>query len=124
MGKIIYKNLSYSIVGLLYEVYNDLGIGYKEKYYELALEKLLNKNNIKHKRQIGYKIRYKEEIIGICYLDFLIEDKVVLELKKGDYFSPHNMEQIINYLKVTKLKLGILANFTSKGVKFKRILNI
>lgn len=57
------------------------------------------------------------------YLDFLVEDKIVLEIKKGNYYSKKNIEQVKQYLKVTNLKLAILANFTPSGVKFLRVLN-
>lgn len=69
-------------------------------------------------------MKYKGAIVGNYFLDFLIENKIVLELKKGDRFSKKDIEQVYAYLKVTGLKLGIIANFTGKGVKFKRIVNI
>jgi len=57
-------------------------------------------------------------------IDFLVEDKILVEIKKGNYFSKKNIEQVYAYLKATGLKLAILANFTSTGVKFRRILNL
>ena len=57
-------------------------------------------------------------------MDFLIEGKVVLEIKVGEHFSGSNINQLFGYLKATDLKLGILANFTRTGVKYKRIINI
>jgi GxxExxY protein len=122
-NKIIYKELSFEIVGILFEVYNELGYGYQEKYYEKAIEKCFIAHKIKFKRQAPFKIKFKGEIIGRNYLDFLVEDKIVLEIKKGNYFSKRNIEQIKQYLKVTNLKLAILANFTPSGVKFLRVLN-
>lgn len=121
--KVIYKNLSYRIVGILFEVYNELGYGYQEKFYEKAIEKYFIKNNIKFRRQAPYKVYIKEEIIGKYYLDFLIENRIVLEIKKGNYFSRRNIEQIKGYLSATGMKLAIIANFTSSGVKFFRALN-
>ncbi len=67
---------------------------------------------------------FKEKIIGKDFLDFLIDDKIVLELKKGDNFSRKSIEQVYEYLQATKLKLGIIAQFSSNGLKFKRIVNI
>jgi GxxExxY protein len=63
-------------------------------------------------------------MIGRYFLDFLVDNKIVVEIKKGDYFSKKNIEQVKAYLKVTNLKLAVLVNFTSSGVKFLRILNI
>ena len=122
--KVIFKELSYKIVGLLFDVYNDLGYGYQEKYYERAIEKYFIDNNISFKKQVPYKIVFRGEIIGRYYLDFLVEDKIVLEIKKGNYFSRNNIGQVNGYLKSTNKKLAILANFTSDGVKFRRILNL
>lgn len=122
--KIIYKELSFKIIGVLFDVFNDLGYGYQEKYYQKALEVAFEKSGIRFKSQCPYKICYKGEIIGEYFVDFIIEDKVVLEIKRGNYFSRKNFEQVTAYLKATNLKLAILANFTVAGVKYKRVLNI
>lgn len=124
MEKVIYKKLSYEIVGAVFEVFRELGYGYKERYYEDAIAKEFIRRNIKFKRQIQYDLQYKGEKIGVHQLDFLIEDRIIVELKRGDYFSKNNMEQVIQYLKTSGLKLAILVNITSKGAKFKRVLNI
>lgn len=121
--KVIHKDLSYKIVGILFDVYNDLGYGFQEKYYERALDKYFRINKIVFKRQAPYDIAIKGETIAKQYIDFIIDEKIVLEIKKGDYFSRQNMEQVKAYLKVTGLKLAILANFTSKGIKYIRVLN-
>jgi GxxExxY protein len=123
-GKIIYKDLSYQIMGVMFEVYNELGYGYQEKYYEKAIAKAFDKKGILYKQQLAYKVKFKEEFIGIQYLDFLIEDRIILELKKGNYFPKRNIEQVKRYLNITNKQLAILANFTSSGVKSLRILNI
>lgn len=91
-GKVIYKELSYLIVGMLFEVYNKLGYGYQEKIYERALEKYFIKNKIRYKRQVPYKIAINNQVIGKYYLDYLVDDKIILELKQGNYFSKKNIE--------------------------------
>lgn len=121
--KIIHKELSYKIVGVLFEVFEELGYGYKESCYQKAIERGLKIKNIPHKSQVPFKLAYKGQVIGKIYLDFLIDGKIILEIKKGNYFGRKNIEQILNYLKMTGLKLAILANFTPNGVKFLRILN-
>ncbi|MEK7070593.1 MAG: GxxExxY protein, partial [Patescibacteria group bacterium] len=100
------------------------GYGFKERYYEDAIAKEFRNNNIKFRRQIPCKLMYKGEAIGNYRFDFLIEDKIVIELKRGDYFSKNNITQALQYLKASNLKLVILVNITNEGVKFKRILNI
>ena len=122
--KVIYPELSYQIVGILYNVYNDIGYGYQEKYYQRALEVAFKEKEINFKSQSLVKLKYKDNRIGFYLIDFLIEDKIVLEIKSGNRFSKRNIEQTYAYLKGTGLKLGILANFTSNGIIFKRILNL
>jgi len=121
--KVIYKELSYKIVGILYDVYNELGYGYQEKVYEKAIAKSLIENKIVFLRQAPYQIVFRGEIIGRNYIDFVVENKIVLEIKRGDYFSQKNIEQIKRYLAVTGLQLAILAHFTSSGVKIFRAFN-
>jgi len=76
------------------------------------------------KEQIYVPLNFKGIKIGNYYLDFLIENKIILEIKKGEKFTRKNIEQIYAYRKASDLKLGILANFTKTGLRFKRILNI
>jgi len=121
--KIVYKELSYAIVGILFEVYNQLGYGYKEKYYENGIEQYLVTKKINYKRQAPYQIRIQDKIICRQYIDFIVDNKIVLEIKKGNYFSKQNMDQVKQYLQVTGFKLAILANFMPKGVKYIRVLN-
>ncbi len=69
-------------------------------------------------------IKFKNQIIGKVFFDFLIENKIVLELKKADRFSRIEIEQVYGYLKAKNLKLGILVHFAKNGVCYKRILNL
>lgn len=120
---LIYPELSYKLVGLAYTVYNELGHGHLEKVYQKAYAKELKDAGITFKEQVSYKVIYKEEIIGNNYLDFLIDDIIIIELKRNDFYSKKYIDQVSNYLKVSELKLGLLINFTSSGVRCKRIVN-
>ena len=121
---LIYPDLSYKIIGILFEVFNELGYGYQEKYYQRSIAIAFKNNKIQFKEQVYSPILFNKYKIGNYFFDFLIENKIVLELKKGNRFSRKDIEQIFGYLKKSNLKLGILVNFTSTGVKYKRILNI
>lgn len=121
---LVYPQLSYKIIGILFSVFNGLGYGYQEKYYQKAIATLLKEKGVNFKEQVYAPVEFKENKIGCYYLDFLIENKLVLEIKKGERFSKSNIEQVYAYLKRFNLKLGIIANFTRKGLKFKRIVNI
>lgn len=124
---LVHPKVCYDIVGILIEVYKNLGSGYQEKYYQRAVAAELKKRGIKFTEQLPIKLLYKDTRIGSYFLDFLVEYlgvKIVLEIKKDQYFSKHHIDQVVGYLKATGLELGILANFTPQGVKFKRIVNI
>jgi GxxExxY protein len=79
---------------------------------------------LSYQEQLHVPLTFKDSKIGDYFLDFLVEDKIVVELKKGDRFSIKNIEQVFAYLVAKGLKLGILAQFSTNGLKFKRILNI
>jgi len=121
---LLYPELSYKIVGILFEVFNELGYRYQEKYYQRAIRGALQKLNVLFREQVNIPLKFQEVSIGRYVLDFLIDNKIALEIKRGDYFSKKDIEQLLAYLKASKLKLGILVRFSSKGIKFKRIVNL
>jgi len=121
---LLYPELSYQIIGILFDVSNDMGYGYQEKYYQKAVSEKLKESNINFKEQFPINIVFNDNRIGRYFLDFLIEDKIILEIKKMDKFLKGNIDQTYAYLKSTNLKLGILANFTKKGIQYKRIINL
>ncbi|MFH1894448.1 MAG: GxxExxY protein [Patescibacteria group bacterium] len=121
---LVYPDLSYQIIGILFEIYKQIGSGYQEKYYQKIVAAELKNCNLNYKEQVPTPIIYKGNKIGVYFLDFLIENKIILELKRGDKFSQKYIEQVYAYLKATGLKLGIIAAFTRNGVKSKRIVNI
>lgn len=122
--KLIYGDLSYEILGALFAAWNDIGFGHKEHFYQKAVAANLKSRGIEFKEQLPVKIKYKDKHIGIYYFDFLIESKIILEIKVRNYFSKRDIEQLYSYLRAQKLKLGIIAHFTRTGIKFKRILNL
>jgi GxxExxY protein len=121
---LIYPELSYTIVGILFEVYNNLGPGHKERYYQKAVATALKTANLSFDEQVYSPIIFKDSNVGNYFLDFLIENEVVLEIKSGEKFLKQNINQVYSYLKTKNLKLGILANFIKDGLKFKRIVNL
>lgn len=122
--EIIYKDLSFKLIGLAYEVHNALGFGLKEKNYRDAIEILLKKENINYVKEFYYPLKVRGEVVGKKFFDFIVDGKIILELKTGSdrYFSAYS--QLLDYLKSSGLKLGIIVRFTKDGVKIKRIPNI
>jgi len=106
-------------------VYKELGFGHKEKYYGNAIAEGLKEAGIPFTPQLYSPLLFKGKVIGKYFLDFLIDSTIVLEIKKGDVYSHQKqIEQVFSYLKVNNLKLGILAQFTSEGVKYRRVVNV
>jgi GxxExxY protein len=120
---LIFPELSFTIVGLAFEVFNELGSGHREKVYQSAMAKQFQLKNITFQKEISYSLIFKNEIIGKNYFDFLIEDKIIIELKRSDYFSKNHFEQVNHYLRISHLRLGLLISFTTNGVRFKRVVN-
>lgn len=123
MVEIVEKDLSYKIVGALMKVHTALGSGYQEKYYQKAIAIELQLQSIGYKEQLHIPLEYEKESIGKYFIDFLIEDKIVLEIKATKTLYPRDYRQVRAYLKCNDLRLGILANFGKKSLEYKRILN-
>lgn len=121
---LIYKDECYKIIGLIFEVFNELGFGHKEKFYENAIASSFTENKIPFKEQLKVKVNYKGKEIGYYFFDFLVFNKIVIELKQKNYFSKKEIKQLYSYLKAMKLKLGLLVYFTKQGIRYKRIVNL
>lgn len=122
MANIIEKELSYKVMGVLFDVHNKLGGEYQEKYYQRAVAKAFKKERIKFEEQIKVDLEFDKEKIGKYYLDFLIENKIILEIKAAPRLKPIHFRQVRAYLKAKNLELGILANFRGPKLTHKRIL--
>jgi GxxExxY protein len=118
--KIIYKDLSF--MEAVFEVQNILGAGYSENLYEEALAKEFRGRGIEHERQKLIEVYYKGEKIGEYRLDMIVEGKIILELKAVSELNEIFQSQLFSYLKATGMKLGILINFGSKRIEYKRIV--
>jgi len=123
MVKLLYKDLTEKIIGASFSVYNQLGFGHREKVYQRAHEEEYKDKGLHFKKECPVKIFYKDRLIAKYYLDFLIEDKVVVELKVANDFYTKDVKQILAYLKGNNYRLGLLIIFNKEGVKVKRIIN-
>jgi len=124
MEEYIYKEESYKIVGLLYEVHKHLGRGFSEIVYKDALELELQNSNIPYEREKEYSVNYKNTILKHkFYADFIIYDMIILEIKTVDCFNSSHYNQCLNYLKVSGNKLALLANFNLTSLEYKRIID-
>lgn len=105
------------------EAHNELGKGFNELVYSDALEIELIDNNISYSRESEFDISYKGNMLPHKYqADFIINDKIVLEIKAITALTDSHLKQTLNYLAVLKLKVGLLVNFGQDSLKYKRII--
>jgi len=124
MADLIYPELSYIVQGALYDVYNELCyLELSEEGWENAFLITLAEPGVSAQRQVEYELRYKGYRIGRFFVDVLVDERLLLELKVEDELLPIDVAQVITYLKATDLKLGILVNFGGDKLEFERIPN-
>ena len=118
-----YSELTAKIIGSAMEVHKALGNGFQELIYQRALNIEFRKSNISAVREVEMPIHYKGENIGTRRVDFLIEDKISVEIKSITKLEDVHLAQAINYLEAYDLEIGLLINFGSKSLEFKRLIN-
>lgn len=124
MEEYLYKEENYTIVGILFEVHKNLGKGFSEIVYKDAIEYEFQQNNIPYEREKEFLVTYKETILKHkFYADFVVYDKIILEIKTVECFNNSHFNQCLNYLKVSKNKLAILVNFNLISLEYKRIIS-
>lgn len=122
-NNLIYPELSYQVMGVLFKVHSKLGPKFQEKYYQRAIEIELKRQKIPFKREKLVRLEYEKERIGRYYIDFVIDDKIALEVKAVDYYKRDFTSQVLAYLNSANLRLGIIANFNGDKLKYKRLVN-
>lgn len=112
-------------MGLFYKIHNELGPSYKEKHYQRAIELKFKKNEIKYAREKAIKLPFEDGSLGKFYADFIVENKIIIEVKKSRFITQEDTKQLYRYLKATGLKLGIVVNFGRQDkLQYKRIINL
>jgi GxxExxY protein len=116
----LYKDLTYAIIGAAMEVHRILGPGFLESVYEEALAHEFDLRGIPYERQAKLAVRYKDIVAGEFRADFLVDGKVVVELKAVKALTEGDEAQLLNYLKGTGYRVGLLLNFGSSSLEYKR----
>ncbi len=117
---LLYKDLAYTMVGCFYAVYNELGPGHKEQIYHKALALEFKSKGISFDDKKRLKVKYKGQEIGIYEPDFIIEDKIIVEIKSLLQIPSVSEKQLYYYLRGTNYKLGYLVNFGAEKLDIKR----
>ncbi len=116
----LYKDLSYKLIGCFYEVFNELGPAHKEQIYHEALKILFDEENIKYEDKPRLKIKFRGINIGVYEPDFVIENKIIIEIKSLLNLPKVAEKQLYYYLSGTNFKLGYLVNFGEEKIDIRR----
>ncbi len=123
ISDVVYPELSYKIMGVLFDVHNNLGSSFQEKYYQKAIAEKLKQAGIPFVKEFPITLNIDGLNLGRYFIDFVVDNKIALEVKRIDYFTKKEWHQVTAYLSAGKLKLGILVNFSKPSLIYKRILN-
>ena len=110
-------------MSILFKIHNTLGKNFQEKYYQRAIEIEFKKRKIPFKREQLVSLNYENVGIGRYFIDFVVDDKIALEVKAADYFKREFIAQVLAYLSSARLKLGIIVNFNSDKLLQRRYIN-
>jgi GxxExxY protein len=119
----LYKDLTGEIIGAAMEVHKTLGFGFLESVYEESLAVEFGLRGIKFERQKPLDVFYKEQYVKQFICDFLVAGVVMVELKAVKEITESQKAQVLNYLRATNLKLGLLFNFGASSLQYKRVIN-
>ncbi|MBC7877787.1 MAG: GxxExxY protein [Anaerolineales bacterium] len=122
MTELLYKHLSFAIIGAAMEVHNVLGSGFLEAVYQAALEKELKLRGILFESKVKLPVSYKGELIGEYEADLVVDGKIVVELKSISRFNSAHEAQAIHYLTATGLQLALIINFGAGSLEYRRTI--
>ncbi|HEY2933086.1 MAG TPA: GxxExxY protein [Acidobacteriota bacterium] len=116
-----HKELTGTIIGAFFDVYNELGHGFLESVYEASMGLVLSSKGLEIMRQAPLPVWFREQLVGDFRADLLVERKIIVEIKAARALDPANEAQILNYLRASEIEIGMLINFGPKP-EFKRMI--
>lgn len=122
-AELLYEELTYKIRGCLFAIKKELGLGHKEAIYQKAFAEELKKNNLEAEKEFSIGIKYGNKNIGIYRPDFLVDNKIIVELKALPSIGKFEKQQVWHYLKGSKYKLALLVNFGRDDIQIARFIN-
>ncbi|MCR9295847.1 MAG: GxxExxY protein [bacterium] len=117
-----HQDITEKIIGSAFEVYNTLGYGFLEKVYKNAMQVELIQRGLTCQTEAPIKVRYKQVVVGEYFADLFVDEKVIVELKVAKGYNSADEAQLLNELKATGIKVGLLINFGKDKVEFKRLV--
>jgi GxxExxY protein len=120
--KVLHEDLTQDIIGAAFDVHNALGCGLLEKVYKNALahELALRKHRVTPQKE--FTVTYKHKEVGVYYADLVVDDKVVVEVKSASDLADVHRAQLLNYLRISGIRVGLLLNFAKPKLKFERFV--
>jgi GxxExxY protein len=118
----LYKDLTKEILDSAFKVHNALGCGLLEKIYENALAWDLELKELRTVSQQSFKVFYCEKEVGLYYADLVVKDKVIVEVKAVEKIDDIHRAQLLNYLRISGLRVGLLINFARPRVEYERLI--
>lgn len=118
-----YGDMTQKIIGCAMKVHARMRNGYNELIYSRCLQIEFDQQGMKYQKELEVPVLYEETVVGKRRVDFMVEDKIVVELKAIADLTDHHLAQTLNYLEHHKLEIGLLINFGSKSLQFKRVIN-
>lgn len=122
MANLLYKELTYAVIGAAMEVHNELGSGFLEAVYQKALAKELSLREIAFLEQVKLPVRYKGLLVGEYFADFTVEGKLIVEIKAVSKLNRAHQAQAMHYLAATGYRLALLLNFGSASLQHRRVI--
>lgn len=122
MVELLYKELTFAVIGAATEVHKILGPGFLEAVYQTALERELTLRKIPFEQKVKLPISYKDVVVGIYEADLIIDKKFVVEIKAVSKFNASHQAQAMHYLAATGLRLALLLNFGTGSLEHRRVI--
>lgn len=120
--ELLYKELSYTVIGAAIEVHKVLGPGFLESVYQKALAHEMKLQKIEFREQVRLPVKYKGELMGEYIADFVVESKIILEIKSVSKLTTNHLAQAMHYLTATGNRLALLINFGTPSLEHKRVV--
>ena len=122
MTELLYKELTFAVIGAAMEVHRILGPGFLEAVYQVALERELSLRGIQFDKQVRLPVRYKDVLVGEYIADFIIDKKFIVEIKAVSNFHSQHRAQAMQYLAATGCRLALLLNFGTGSLEHRRVI--
>ena len=122
MTELLYKELTFALIGAAMEVHRILGPGFLEAVYQVALERELTLRGIPFEKQVRLPVTYKDVVVGEYIADFIIDGKLIVEIKAVSNFNSQHQAQAMHYLAATGLRLALLLNLGTGSFEHRRVI--